>query len=353
MPRPPRLQKRRHRFYLRAAVPEDVRPIIRKTEVIRSLKTSDYREALRRLPLASAEVDAEFEAARRQSMTNPAASLDNHQIKQLVLLWFHRMEHHAEQAEAMTEGMTGQDEVLAQTEADLGVLSDIDDPRTLAAAQSEANRLLREHDAALQTDSPGYRLLCQLIRRGMIEATKRGRDRLEGDYGGRSHDPTFEGLGADRPGPTPAVRSGVTLTQLVEKYVADPTRDAGDKANGDYQVVLRFLSEFVDPETPVSHVTRDHCRQVAALLKRFPANANKRQTLRGLRPLRAASKAERLGLPPMCPTTANGYISKMSALFRWAAREGLVERNVAEGLLLPETMHRRDARKPFSVQQLN
>jgi integrase len=100
-------------------------------------------------------------------------------------------------------------------------------------------------------------------------------------------------------------------------------------------------------------VTRDHCRQVAALLKRFPSNANKRRALRGLRPLQAASEAERLGLPLMSRTTANGYISAMSALFRWAAREGLVERNVAEGLLLPETTHRRDARRPFSTAQLN
>jgi integrase len=55
----------------------------------------------------------------------------------------------------------------------------------------------------------------------------------------------------------------------------------------------------------------------------------------------------------MSRTTANGYISAMSALFRWAARECLVERNVAEGLLLPETTHRRDARRPFSSEQLS
>ena len=68
-----------------------------------------------------------------------------------------------------------------------------------------------------------------------------------------------------------------------------------------------------------------------------------------MRPLQAAAEAERLGMPPMSPTTANSYISKMSALFRWAAREGLTERNVAEGLLLPEDTHRRDAGLAFSV----
>ncbi len=92
MPRPPRLQRRRHRFYLRAAVPEDVRALIGTTEVIRSLKTADYREALRRLPLASAEVDAEFAEARRRLRTTPATSLSEHEARQMVRRWLWREE---------------------------------------------------------------------------------------------------------------------------------------------------------------------------------------------------------------------------------------------------------------------
>jgi len=85
MPKPPRLQRRRHRYYVRAAAPEDVRTVIGKTEVIRSLKTADYREALRRLALASAEVDAEFAEARRGLRSVPATSLSEHDTRQMVL----------------------------------------------------------------------------------------------------------------------------------------------------------------------------------------------------------------------------------------------------------------------------
>ncbi len=48
-----------------------------------------------------------------------------------------------------------------------------------------------------------------------------------------------------------------------------------------------------------------------------------------------------------------GYIAKLSALFRWAVREGLIDRNPAERLMLPEDTHKRDARLPFSDDQLN
>ncbi len=104
-------------------------------------------------------------------------------------------------------------------------------------------------------------------------------------------------------------------------FLADPTRSAGAKADGDYRVVLRLLSEFVSQDTPVQAVTRDHCRQVAALLKRMPANAGKKPQFRGLDPLEAAAEAERLGVLPMRPATANSYISKMSGRIAGAARE--------------------------------
>ena len=233
MPKPPRPQKRRHRFFRRASVPADVRPIIGKTEVIRSLKTSDYREALRRLSLASAEVDAEFEAARRRLTTGPATTLDEHQIKQLALLWFHGAERHAALAEVTPREVMGRAEAITQAEDDLAALADMDDPGVLAAVQAEVEGLMREKEVALDKGSREYRLLCRMIARGMAEETRRGRDRLRGDHGGRSHDPAFEGVGADGPEPGPPVCPRATLGQLVERYLADPTRDAGAKAYGD------------------------------------------------------------------------------------------------------------------------
>ncbi len=351
MRKPPRLQKRNHRFYCRVAVPHALRAVLGRNEVIKALGTGDYAEALRRLPLASAGVDATFAQARRRLATGPTTALDDHGVRQLALLWLHQTELTATKAE-VTRGVTmGRADALAQAEADLATLADTDDDGTLAAVQAEADQLMRENNVQLDKDAPAYGLLCQLVGRGMAESTRRGRDRLLGDYSARHHDPVFEGVGAESPQPTaPAT---VTLAGLVERFLDDPSRSAGAKEDNDYRVVLRFLAEFTPEDTPVRRVTRDNCREVAALLKRLPANVSKKRAFRGMRPLQAAAEAERLGMPPMSPTTANSYISKMSALFRWAAREGLTERNVAEGLLLPEDTLRRDARLPFSVDQLN
>jgi integrase len=185
----------------------------------------------------------------------------------------------------------------------------------------------------------------------MIEQTRRGIDRLHGDFG-KTCDPLFGGVYPEEAEPKPPTASQVTLRKLVDRFLDDPTRKAGAKADNDYRVVLRFLGEFVSPNSPLSRVKRDHCRKVVELLTRMPANASKKRGLRDLKPQEAAAEAERLDLAPMTPTTANSYIGKMSALFRWAVREGLIERNPAEKLLLPEETHKSDARQPFSTDQL-
>ncbi len=71
MRKPQRLQKRNHKFYCRVSVPHALRPVLGKTEIIKALGTGDYAEALRRLPLASAGVDATFAQARRRLAASP------------------------------------------------------------------------------------------------------------------------------------------------------------------------------------------------------------------------------------------------------------------------------------------
>jgi hypothetical protein len=281
---------------MRAAVPQDIQSVVGKTEVIRSLKTGDYREALRRLPLASAEVDAEFAEARRRTRTSPTTTLSEHDARQMVLRWLWRDERRLAEREFEADRSQAlpREEAIDENLEVLGHLSDTEDPGTLAAVQGVVRDILLENNVRIEEGSPAWSGLCELVHRGLVEQTRRGIDRLRGDHG-TSHDPLFRTVDRESTEPEPPARVVPTLEELVGMFLADPTRDAGTKADDDYRLVLRFLSEFVDPGTPVSHVSRDHCRQVAALLKRFPSNANKRRALRGLRPLQAASEAERLG----------------------------------------------------------
>ena len=347
-----RLQLRGHTYFCRVAVPFALRPILGRNEIVRTLKTGDRKEAKKKIDRVSADIEDIFEEARHKLAAGPATALDENGVKRLAVRWFHQTEKRAAAAESMPGAPTmDRTEAGHQAAVDVGVLADPDDDGALAAIQGEADKLMRENGVDFAKSTPAYGLLCQLVGRGMAEATHRAIDRMGGNHSGRSHDLAFNGVGADTD--EPAAPDTVTLAGLVEHFLDDPSRSAGVKANNDYRIILRYLSEFTPATTPVRKVTRDHAKAVRELLMRLPANFSKKRAFRGMKPRRAAAKAKRLGVPPMNVSTANSYIGKMSALFKWATREGLADRNVAEGLLLATDIHARDARHPFTVDQLN
>ncbi len=104
------------------------------------------------------------------------------------------------------------------------------------------------------------------------------------------------------------------LDALGGMSLADPTRDAGPQQDDDDRLVLRFLSEFVDPGTPVPRQPRPLSIGRGLALDGSAPRRTSVALFRGLRPLEAASEAERLAgsVPTMSRTTANGHIGAMS-----------------------------------------
>lgn len=56
-----RLHRRGSRYYIRAKVPTDLQSVMKRKELKKSLKTSDYREAVRLVKLESSRFDALFD----------------------------------------------------------------------------------------------------------------------------------------------------------------------------------------------------------------------------------------------------------------------------------------------------
>ena len=363
MARYPGMMRRGTKWYLRVRVPDDVRDVLGQKEIWKSLRTGDYQTAKARFLEERTCLERQFMAAREGKRILPEV-----EARRLVNAWFE--EHDRQNADADFASL-GPGAVRAAMD-DVGrfeaILLNGDDAQVLPHVQAVADATLiadgwpseRQGNgpvtrqvpvADVDKGCPGYWVLVDGLRRAMLEAVRRRQARLAGEPLGTGFDPAFANV--RRAPSNGASVPDVTLAELVDRFLDDPTRDAGKKANHDYMVILRLLGEFVDANVPARAVTREHCRSVARLLKRMPANTSRKKEFRGLGPLAAAAKAERLGVPPMQPATANSYISKMSALFRWAVTEGIVDRNPAEKLLLPDAVHKRDARAPFSIEQLN
>ncbi len=95
-----RLFRRGAVYYHCAAVPVDIRDTYGKREETFSLKTKDYREALRLVRIAAIEVDEKFEAHRRkleQLAQPPLQELSDDQIKHIGDVYYsHLLEENEE-----------------------------------------------------------------------------------------------------------------------------------------------------------------------------------------------------------------------------------------------------------------
>jgi hypothetical protein len=96
-----RLFRRGAVYYFRVGVPRELRSAIKKTEIIKSLRTSNFSEAKRLVAFESADVDALFHSARIKlhrvkSPRGKVSKLSDAEIHRLVVEWFIQIEKRSE-----------------------------------------------------------------------------------------------------------------------------------------------------------------------------------------------------------------------------------------------------------------
>ncbi|MEI7608205.1 MAG: site-specific integrase [Rhodospirillaceae bacterium] len=343
MPKHPRLQKRGSRFYLRARVPDDLRPVLGKREIREALDTADPREALKLVRMASVRVDALFAETRAKLRTEPVTTISEADIRHLALRWFHDYDRLV-----MDAGDHDPDQ-LDEDEADLLT------PGNEAHLQGTADRILVQAHVQIDRASREYRLLCDLVTRGMLEAVRRTRRRGNHDHDTSGvGDPVFRGIAGDAPAP-PALQPGANslkLSELIKRYAADPARTKlSPKTLLKYQGHYKLIMDILGASKLVRDITRTDCRHIQEVLAALPANATK--LLPGLSPEKAVEVARQKGMPPMNPTTANNVLLSLSALLTFAETEEWIDKHPGKGLMLAETGPAdNEKRLPFTVPQL-
>ncbi len=273
----PGLMRRGTKWYLRAWVPKDLQHVIGTKDKWLSLRTGDYSVAKARYIEERAKVEREFAAAR-----NGPPPIDGDEVMQAVADWFASYDQRLAGADFNTHGPDRRD-ALDQAEVDWATVMHGADQQVMGSVQSATDEVLidlgwpwRFHEigpvktgqrlAEVDKGSEGYWHLCAQVRRAVAEALRRRVARLGGPTG--VPDPMFVADIARSPG-MPRDQP-VTIAQLVDRFLADPTRSAGAKADGDYRVILRLLGEFVPTDTPVQ-ASCTGCRGL--LCKRKPKRA--------------------------------------------------------------------------------
>jgi len=355
----PGLMRRSTRWYVRMRVPQDLVDFLGRSEIWRSLKTGDHREAVRRYTSVRADLQRWLDRQRRR---RDAGERLNGEAPRFVVGWFHEQERRAAHLDF---GLVGELLRSARAEADQELV-DLLDGGSGEAVQATVDRILisagwpaRPHRVGEITarhtkvaDGEVPAALYDLVRRALIEAARRRLDRLHGRPGA-AYDPLLNGR-------APAVQpvanghdhaGGLTVGELVERFRAEKEPGQSAKLKSDYAMLYEVIGDLWGNATPGRAITREHCRQVKTLFEALPSNAKKR--LRGKTLVQAAEHARAHDIAPMNPKTANQHLARLASMWGWALQEEFLDRNPAAGLKVsaPET-DPRHARRPLTIDQL-
>ncbi len=176
-------------------------------------------------------------------------------------------------------------------------------------------------DAGEQVDDERDRKVALYeLQRARVRAAKRAYDECRRDLEGLPRED--EGHASAQPAATPA---SILLSELVRRYVKDMYTTGrwreGKAARSREGILRRFIGAVGDR----------------------PADDLTRETVRIWRDEKAKQWK---------PGTLTTNLKKLGALFNWAEAEGLVARNPTKKLTLPTTEAARDARAPFTWDQL-
>lgn len=357
----PWLHKRGNRYYLRARVPADLIDVIGRREIWVSLWTSDYAEARRLINTKAAEVEAKFAAARRRKteglvepIPDEGSFLDSQRLQAIA------QEAYLDRLRAFEDGLKDSPD-FKPSEIEIALDEELGDfalglrHNVWSKRASDAvAKILEWHDLSLDRSSPAFAHARRHIARAIAAANRTALRRLRGDYGFVFPDPiarNAHALGTRRPLKAPPPdNGGISLSDLITRYTETPERNIGLRAKAGYVVPFRVLKEVLGEDRDIRTITREDARKVRDVLMKLPKGAASK--FPGMTAEQAIEAAKGKGLPTLSPGTINVYLANISAVFNWAVKEDLLDKNPARELSVVDT-GAKAKRLPFSIDQLN
>lgn len=188
----PWLMKRSNRYYLRAKVPVYLRKIAGKSEIKKSLKTTDRRKAESLLRIEAAAVESEFQRWRVGAAVASSGScnISASQLEELARSWFQERLSKVQRCASL-----GTDQQLRDAELHDAALDELailaGGEQNLSFAQPKADALLASLGVKADWKTSIPHDLTHFILRAELECLRIKMRLLEGDYSYKTNDPLF------------------------------------------------------------------------------------------------------------------------------------------------------------------
>lgn len=291
------IKRRGKAYHVRAYVPSDLRQIVRRKEVARTLATVDYRQAIDRASIWQGELIRLWAHLRQRSQ-----DMTRDQIDALVTHYINSFGDNREEDLSRIYDL-GEEEAqarLARVRESIAEAETDAARNNLASVERLAHELLWETDSAISPDSDAFRRLCVRLLGARVDLVREEGRRLL---------PTMT--------PQVVVEPKVKPSPLLSAVIADYDRlEMATWRSRSAQMGRQGLAFFLEcvGDKEIGEVTPSELREYRAKLRALPG--------RRAQTLSAASITK--------------HQSYVTGLFRWALDGNLIDLNPAPSILKPE-----------------
>jgi hypothetical protein len=362
MPRHTHLLRRGSQYYVNVRVPKDLRSILKKDIIRKSLHTSDSREAVRRVRLESLRIHAEFENMRTKSgaeETQPrdSSAMSEHEAYNIASRYFIGLEKMSEQwwedeASKLEEQQLA--DALDTLRIDETVLTGGSKHYEKSDGSAFVDLFLREQRMVCAPESAPYQKLRELFRRAQLENTRRTLDRIENKTV-NAHDPLFRDVFAHTELSGYRAAKSATVGDLLRRFAeAQRTANLSAGTQTTYKIPARIMREMLGEQTPVAEITTEDIEQLCESMRQLPKNAAQRYG--GLTLRQAIAEADRRGdAERLNSKTLENYFNNIVTILNFAVEKRLTSHNPAKGRWLRQSFKRqtRSRKTLFTTEELS
>jgi integrase len=331
-------------YYFRYTLPPDISKVVGKRGLRYSLKTGYIKQAERKARRLAGTVE-EFISEIRQEPPI-IMKLSEAQIQSLLDQYLRKAliddeERRLSASRIDPDELDDELEVISFIQSDLREELALNDYQSIG---SSVDDLLEKHKVKLNKKSKNYKILCRELLKVHIKILDVAEKRSVGDYS--------EELSSSADGKSSKAKQKdqPKLSKVIPKFVSEFIK-AGrwtEKTKSENEAVFELFME-ISGDLSINQYDHQAIRQYKETLGRLPANRNKIEKYRDktIDEILALSDVK-----PMAVNSINKNIRRLGQLFKWAVQNGYIERNIVEGMSLPETKRQDQYREVFDKEDL-
>ena len=343
-PRPRYTFQRNSLYYFRYTLPPDISKVVGKQGLRYSLKTGYIKQAERKARRLAGTVEEFISDVREERLI--IVKLSETQIQSLLDQHL-RQSLNEDEERHLSVGPINPDDLDDELEAISYIKSDFKEALALndyEGISSHVDDLLKELKVKPDKKSKNYKKLCRELLKVNIRILDITEKRTVGDYSDQFSNSTFSNSSKAEQKDQPKL-SKVILKFVSEFMKADRWTE---KTKSENEAVFDLFIK-ISGDVPINQYDHQAIRQYKETLGKLPANRNKIEKYRDKTIEKIISMPD---VKPMAVNSVNKNIRRLSQLFKWAVQNGYIERNIVEGMSLPETKRQDKYREVFDKEDL-